>query len=275
MGIDLNAIKSLDLLVNKDIKLVKIATLGRQSLWIKPFNIKDGLSRKTMKYRKDLEKLKSFEYAEDLFKIFGANSIESFDFSDYEGTTHIHDMNSPIGEEFKNRYDLVFDGGTLEHIFNFPIAIKNVMEMVKVGGYFLSITCCNNLAGHGFYQFSPELFFRIFNQENGFGETEVFISENKYFGNKCIWYKVKDPEEVKSRVMFWNSVATSIIVLSKKIENKEIFIKSPYQSDYMVLWNNKEKMNKRIKFPSVFNKIKRLFNYFFVKYDRKYFKKLK
>ena len=70
----------------------------------------------------------------------------------------------------KNKYTLVIDGGCLEHIFNFPVAIKNCMEMLQEGGHFIGITPANNLMGHGFYQFSPELYFRIFSKENGFAD---------------------------------------------------------------------------------------------------------
>jgi hypothetical protein len=31
-----------------------------------------------------------------------------------------------------------------------------------------AVTPANNQMGHGFYQFSPELFFRVFSQENGY-----------------------------------------------------------------------------------------------------------
>lgn len=186
MGVDLNAIKALNYLRNKNINFGQTITLGRQGLWIKPKNIYKGLTGRSLELKEKLEKLSSFNFAEDLFKIFGSDAVTSIDFSDYEGATIVHDMNIPINTELKNKYDIVFDGGTLEHIFNFPQAIKNCMEMIKVGGYFLSITCCNNLSGHGFYQFSPELFFRVFSKENGFSETEIFISENKFFGNKCI-----------------------------------------------------------------------------------------
>ena len=58
------------------------------------------------------------------------------------------------------QFDLVFDGGTLEHVFNFSTALKNCMHMVKPHGRFVSVTLPNNWCGHGFYQFSPELFFR-------------------------------------------------------------------------------------------------------------------
>ncbi len=34
----------------------------------------------------------------------------------------IHDMNMPLPDALKEQYDLVVDGGTLEHVFFFPTA---------------------------------------------------------------------------------------------------------------------------------------------------------
>ncbi len=31
------------------------------------------------------------------------------------------------------------DGGTLEHIFNVPVALKSYMEMVRVGGHLILV----------------------------------------------------------------------------------------------------------------------------------------
>ena len=81
-------------------------------------------------------------------------------------------MNIPISDSSKDKYTVVIDGGSLEHVFNFPIAIKNCMEMLQVGGYFISLAPANNMLGHGFYQFSPELFYRIFSKENGFSVVQ-------------------------------------------------------------------------------------------------------
>ena len=88
------------------------------------------------------------------------------DFSAYEGAAILHDLNEPVGDELKEKFTFVLDGGTLEHIFNFPVAITGAMEMVAVGGHLAIVTGGNNFFGHGFYQFSPELFFRAFNLEN-------------------------------------------------------------------------------------------------------------
>jgi hypothetical protein len=45
--------------------------------------------------------------------------------------------------------------------FNFPVALANAMKMAKIGGHFAARTPANNQCGHGFYQFSPGLFYRI------------------------------------------------------------------------------------------------------------------
>ncbi len=97
----------------------------------------------------------------------GATRIESIDKADYEEATILHDMNQPVPDQLKGSFSLVFESGTLEHVFNFPQSIKNCMEMVRVGGHFVGITIANNLMGHGFYQFSPELYYRVLSPEMG------------------------------------------------------------------------------------------------------------
>ena len=49
------------------------------------------------------------------------------------------------------------------------------MKMVKSGGSLFITTVANNLCGHGFYQFSPELDVRIFTAENGFELGKVAL----------------------------------------------------------------------------------------------------
>jgi len=61
-------------------------------------------------------------YAEPFLKSLGAREVDSIDASDYESATIIHDMNLPVADQHKTAFDVVLDGGSLEHIFNFPIA---------------------------------------------------------------------------------------------------------------------------------------------------------
>ena len=103
-----------------------------------------------------------------LARMFDCRSIASIDASSFEGAEIIHDMNRPISTELESKFDLVVDGGSLEHIFNFPVAVSNLMRMAVVGGFVMTSNPANNLCGHGFYQLSPELMYRSFSAKNGF-----------------------------------------------------------------------------------------------------------
>lgn len=107
-------------------------------------------------------------FAEPLLRRIGAAEIETLDVSQYEGATILHDMNQPLASSYHDRFSAIIDGGSLEHVFQYTTALQNCMEAVEIGGHFITITPANNLFGHGFYQLSPELFFRALARENGF-----------------------------------------------------------------------------------------------------------
>ena len=81
----------------------------------------------------------------------------------------------PIDYAFHQRFTSVIDSGTLEHVLNYPVALKHCMELGSLGGHFLAITPANHFFGHGFYQFSPDLFYRVFTLENGFGIQQMWL----------------------------------------------------------------------------------------------------
>src|SRR5439155_26296377 len=68
-------------------------------------------------------------YAEPLFRALGAKEVVSLDASKYQGSSFEHDMNLPIPEKFQQQFDVVYDGGSIEHVFNAPQALKNCMQM--------------------------------------------------------------------------------------------------------------------------------------------------
>jgi len=170
----------------------------------------------------------------------GAGSIEALDYSDYEGAQLLHDMNQPVAEDMVGRFDVVYDGGTLEHIFNFPTAIANLMRMTKVGGRVFMSTPANNFFGHGFYQFSPELMFRVFAPENGFEIRTVQVLETRYpspeLSRNRIAYEVADPAAVHGRVGLLTKRPVLMLVEARKLEHKRLFAHMPLQSDYVAGW---------------------------------------
>jgi hypothetical protein len=74
-------------------------------------------------------------WSDPFFKLLGASQVGPIDVSAYQGASIIHDLNEPIPGALHERFDVVFDCGTLEHIFNVPVALKSYMDMVRVGGH--------------------------------------------------------------------------------------------------------------------------------------------
>jgi hypothetical protein len=181
------------------------------------------------------------EYADRLWKeLLGAGAVEVLDYSDYEGAGIVHDMNTPIPETLHQRFDAVIEAGSLEHIFNFPVAIRNLMLMTKVGGSVFLTTLANNFCGHGFYQFSPEVMYRIFDPENGFEKPNIVLLEA---GSPWVEmtplrsaHVVMDPSVVRSRIGLQSKRPVMMMVQAKRISAIAPFRTTPQQSDYVSAW---------------------------------------
>ncbi len=103
----------------------------------------------------------------EFFKMLGFEIVVSIDICNKLIPTHLHDMNTIVPESLFGRYDAILDGGTLEHLFNVPQALENTVKMLKKGGTVIHLLPMNNMVNHGFYQFSPGLFFDFY-AANGF-----------------------------------------------------------------------------------------------------------
>jgi len=238
MGLDFNGTRFLLYAQRLGVKYENTIMIGRQSLDLTKSELEDNLQAFGYSIEpKSLNDIynKGMGYAELLFSYLGAKNIHSLDASAYERATNIHDMNQPIPSEYMEKYSVVLDGGSIEHIFNFPTAIKNCMEMLMVGGHYLGITPANNFMGHGFYQFSPELYFSVFTQHNGFELVSLVTFEDR---PGSTWYLVKSPKEVKNRVLLVNDQPVYLLVVAKKIAKVNIFDTIPQQSDYLSVWQS-------------------------------------
>ena len=172
-------------------------------------------------------------YSEGFLRHLGAVDVHSYDCTAYEGATDVHDMNLPISAEHKDRYMLVLNGGALEHVFDLATGFRNCMEMIQVGGHFLNFVPSNNWMGHGFYQFSPELFFRLLNESNGYRMMRLLACEDR---PRAPWFIVRDPEAIRKRVGVISGRRVSLLVLAQRTERRPILETMPQQSDYSVAW---------------------------------------
>lgn len=178
-------------------------------------------------------------FFETLMRKLGFGEIESLDFSDYQGASIVHDLNQPIPEDLEGQFDFVFDGGTLEHVFNIPVAFENVFRMLKPGGRLVSANGLNGWPGHGLYQFSPELVWTYWrrtancNVLNCSGLTRAPIEgviEELPFA---------DPAEAGHRLRLRGRVPNERVYLYFEVERtpQSALASRTLQSDYEVRWS--------------------------------------
>ena len=224
-------------------------TLGRQKIWLskkqftrleKKYGI-TGIDDGSISFHQRV-------YADNFLREnFDIEHLSVLDYSGYENADIVHDMNQPIPQEHEQKYDVVIDGGTLEHIFNFPLAISNCMNMLKENGHMFIFTMANNHLGHGLYQFSPELFFRIFEANNGFTVKSIVLVEHPFPGaelstrSKC--FSVQDPARSGVRGSLLSNSPMGMMIYAQKNRHKNLFSLPPLQSDYQSSWHNMIRKN--------------------------------
>lgn len=236
MGLNFNSIKLLLLAHARGVSFDRVLMIGRQSVAIRPAEVR-ALARLPVAdhVRERLPRLDLGRgaYAEELLRTLGASVVESMDKTAYEGATTLHDLNLPVPPGLSSGFDLIVDGGSLEHVFNIPMAIRNYMTMLKVGGYYFCNTATNNYSGHGFYQLSPEFFFAAFSPENGFSIVEAYLYEED---GRNAWYRLLPPAQAARRMTFQNSVPAHLLVLARKTREGAAFEQFPQQRMYSAAW---------------------------------------
>jgi SAM-dependent methyltransferase len=240
MGLDANGTQCVLFAKALGVEFHQVATIGRQGLHLTPDRMMRNLAR--FGVAADAATTKGIfssadGFAEEFLRLLGAEKVDSFDHSPFEGATCQHDMNCPIEDRHKGRYSLVLDSGCLEHVFNFPLALKNCMEMVRPGGHYLSITPANNFMGHGFYQFSPELFFGAFSEKNGFELVALIAFED---AANARWHLVTRPVHAYDRVELTSRRPIYLCAVARRLHAVEPLTEMPQQSDYVHAWRHDE-----------------------------------
>ena len=222
----------------------KVATLGRLNLNL---HRKDILSLRQLFADNApalswLDRYRWADFADEMLcEAMGFTSITSIDISQYEDASVTQDISKPLRSDLIGQFDLAIDGGTLEHVFNFPAAVANLMRLVKVGGAVYTQNPCNSLAGHGFYQFSPELMYRVFSKQNGFDISFVRVAiardqqVEQTTGQPV--YEVTDPVEYGGRVLLAGPNPAILMSLAIKRADVEPFTQPVLQSDYLARWS--------------------------------------
>ncbi len=107
-------------------------------------------------------------YCETFLETIGWPKLESADFSDVDGAEYVFDLAETLPRNMRGKFDLVYDGGTTEHIFDIAKAFRNIDMMLKDDGIFLSCVGSDGWYGHGFYQIGPDVPWRFWVHAMGY-----------------------------------------------------------------------------------------------------------
>src|SRR5262249_9036900 len=124
---------------------------------------------------------------------------------------------------------------------NVPVAFASCMQMLAPGGRFVAVTIANNWCGHGFYQFSPELFYRVFNKDAGFSIVEIYAADEH--GERH--YAIADPAIVGARVQIWSCDPMYLLVHARRDQVRPVLTTPPNQADYVSDWAGAESVRRR------------------------------
>jgi hypothetical protein len=85
----------------------------------------------------------------------GLRELDTIDLFDDRAALRF-DMNYPIPDAYRERYQTFIDLGSLEHVFDTRQCLENCLRMVRPGGHYLLSTPVNGHFDHGLHTFSPE-----------------------------------------------------------------------------------------------------------------------
>lgn len=234
MGVDAHGLHLLRYAHRKHGPLDRTITLGRQAIHLGPHAARLWIDPDDRQ-----------GYCEKLLTShFGATSVDSIDNSPYENATVVSDMNLAIPERLIGAYDSVIDFGCLEHIFDVAQALRNVAAMCRIGGRILHLLPSNGFCGHGFYQFSPELFFSCYSAQNGFDDTELYFAD---LLDTAHWYRIAPPV-AGQRINVRSNHEIYVIVVTKRVALAQPVVQ---QSDYVEVWRSPNPPNETPQHPGL------------------------
>ena len=157
-----------------ELKNKSLAMLGKQAIHMN--SVKYRNIRKILKMDDSWDVLlkngniDSFEF----FMKMGFGEVHAIDVNTMDGADIVQDLNKPFADSLYEKFDVVIDGGTLEHVFDISNAMKSIVNMTKRGGKVIHISPLAGYVNHGFYSFSPTLFIDFY-EENGFEVEKIDI----------------------------------------------------------------------------------------------------
>lgn len=180
------------------------------------------------------------EYSETFFQKLGFDTVDSMDVSPFEGASIIQDLSRPIDNFWEGKFDVIYDGGTCEHIFELPTAYRNLDRLLKPGGVLIGHSPCNNWINHSFYQINPEMVFGFWQNAMKYEVLDLYLQPLRPY----LAYdrsETTNPKDTGVRPRILSDLpSNSPIVLDYAVRKPLTSTPSDkvYQSDYVQKWQS-------------------------------------
>jgi len=171
-----------------------------------------------------------YVHEEVFFRMLGIDDQQSLDTSNRDGATIIHDLNKEIPADMRERFALVLDAGTIEHIFDVATVLRNIVNMISLNGIVIHFSPASNYINHGFYSFSPTLFYDFYssNDFGNFSSYFLYIDKDDYLRT---YQYLKYTHNPKQRIYVEDDGLILFFFLAQKIKSVSKVI-IPQQRDY-------------------------------------------
>ncbi|WP_299425006.1 methyltransferase domain-containing protein [uncultured Shimia sp.] len=181
------------------------------------------------------------EYSETFFHKIGFENVDSMDVSDFENATIVQDLADWVPKKLHKKFDVIYDGGTCEHVFDLPTAFRNIDRMLKPGGVMIGHSPCNGWINHGFYQITPEMVYGFWEKTLAYEVLECVLQPIlPVYANRAV--TTTNPNETGSRPRLKGKLPDGPIILSyavrKPMKSVRGGSRKVYQSDYQNRWSD-------------------------------------
>jgi hypothetical protein len=112
--------------------------------------------------------------ADTFFKAFNFSEVVTLDIPQCEYPPDIvHNLNEPFPSSMVNRFGLIIDPGTTEHVFDMKTCLTNIVLALKIKGVIIHQVPVYSYNG-GYYSINPNVLYDFY-RLNGFSQIKSYI----------------------------------------------------------------------------------------------------
>ena len=218
-----------------------ILEIGSQELHCSKGDIKElfkqaNLDSEQVDNFKDIDNLpnrRPAASAKPFYDALGLTEYSCIDLNEDHGAIG-HDLNKPFLDKSKfNKFDVVTDFGSCEHVFNIAEAYKTMHKLLKPEGYFIVTQAV--LKGNGYFLFDNSFFagFAAANNYKIISSSYIVSTKVRTENQSYLDFLIPLSRDLFDVLDYSKLTNVSIYVVLQKQEDKEF--KMPYQHSLMTL----------------------------------------